>query len=255
MTHKSDQPALRNHRERTTPRSFGNNIAGGRTGRRPALETLESRQLLSVSAPAVNAPWADVAHEHGNALPFFVPPQAHLRNLAGDLLTAPTVGDPLQIATAYLRANAPLLGLSQRDLDVAAVTDQYTDSRGGVTHIYFAQTLDGLRVANATLNVNVTNDGRIINVGSSFVAGLGDSAGSLGGAPALSPQQAVLAAGVALGLQGAVQPATPPVSMKDFTPSRRRNFPCCVCDLLPCPFLPDHCDVPPLGNPTDGFKN
>lgn len=208
MKQKSDPPVLRNPRQYTSQRRFGGRIAGGRTGRHTRLEALEARQLLSVSPPNVSNAWADVAPAQEIRLPFFVPPQAHLRNVAGNLLTDPAAGDPLQIATAYLRSNAPLLGLSQRDIDIATMTDRYTDSRGGVTHIYFAQALDGLSVANATMNVNVTADGRIINVGSSFVAGLGDRAGSLR-EPAISPLQAVLAAGAALGLQGKVQPKTP----------------------------------------------
>ncbi|MDZ4783708.1 MAG: M36 family metallopeptidase [Planctomycetia bacterium] len=171
------------------------------------LETLEARQLLSVSPPNAGAGWNEVAPQHERDLPFFVPPQLHLRKLDGDLLTGPTAGDPLQIAKAYLRANAPTLGLSQSDIDTAVVTDEYSDALSGVTHIYFAQTLDGLRVANATLNINVTADGRVVNVGSSFVVGLNNAATSLRAAPVLNAQQAVAAAGAALDLHGEISAA------------------------------------------------
>jgi hypothetical protein len=182
--------------------------AGAAQGRRNLrLESLESRQLLSVT-PHNESAWEAVDHGHGHdaALPFFLPPQFHLRDEHGGLLTEPASGDPRQIAVSYLRANAPLLGLSQADIDTALVTDQYTDRSNGVTHVYFAQTLDGLRLANANMNINLTADGRVINAGSSFVAGLDRSSTSVR-APSLDARQAVQAAGAAFGLKGTIDVA------------------------------------------------
>ena len=71
----------------------------------------------------------------------------------------------------YLTSNADKLGLSAADVTQSIVTDQYTDSNSGMTHIYLRQALHDLPVNNANLNINVAADGRILNVGSEFVAG------------------------------------------------------------------------------------
>lgn len=206
MTHPQ-VGGLRRTESRTSPASSRTKRGDGahRRQRNPRLESLEARQLLSV-APQDGSAWESAAQARAEALPFFLPPQLHLRDEAGGLLTGPTAGDPRQIAVDYLRANALRLGLTQADIETAAVTDQYTDRPSGVTHIYFAQTLDGLRLANANLNINVTADGRVINAGSSFVTGLDRGSTALR-APSLDARAAVKAAGAALGLKGTVDPA------------------------------------------------
>ncbi|NQV35421.1 MAG: S8 family serine peptidase, partial [Phycisphaeraceae bacterium] len=104
---------------------------------------------------------------------FYLPPQYHLFNNAGFLTEAASDMDPLTLATGYLLSNSDRLGLTASDLDQLIVTDQYTSSHTGVTHIYLRQTHQGLEVLNADMNVNVSSDGRIVSVGSSLVSGLG----------------------------------------------------------------------------------
>ncbi len=72
----------------------------------------------------------------------------------------------------FLEQNAPALGLSIDDLDDYVVNSQYADVDSGITHVYLQQTHDGLKVTNANISVNLMPDGRVINVGSSFVPSL-----------------------------------------------------------------------------------
>ncbi|KAH0835577.1 extracellular elastinolytic metallo proteinase [Lanmaoa asiatica] len=48
--------------------------------------------------------------------------------------------------------------------------DSYTDHATGVTHVYARQTIGGIEVANAHINLNI-KDGRVLSFGDSFFAG------------------------------------------------------------------------------------
>ncbi len=74
-------------------------------------------------------------------------------------------------ALAYLDDNAAALGLERGATD-RVVTNEYRSTRSGITHIYLKQQLDGIEVANGTLNVNVAADGRVLSVGNRFVPDL-----------------------------------------------------------------------------------
>jgi hypothetical protein len=93
----------------------------------------------------------------------------------------------------------------------AQVTDQYTDPDTGTTHIYLRQVHNGLEVANANLNINLTSDNRVINVGSGFVPGLtGRVDASIATAPAITALQALRGAASGLGLTLATPPTVAP---------------------------------------------
>ncbi len=113
-------------------------------------------------------------HDHSEASesqePFYLPPQRRLSG-PGELLTGPAAGEPFQIATDYITSHAVELGLPSFDAVSYLVTDQYTDERSGITHIYLRQTYDGLEVMNADLSINISRLGEVINVSSSFIGG------------------------------------------------------------------------------------
>ena len=115
----------------------------------------------------------------------------------GQFLTGPSAGDAYKIALDYISANKAELGLGTADLNYV-VTDRYTSGNNGVTHLYLQQQVNGLLVNGAYINVNVTADGRILNLGSSFVGGVAQQAN--GTNPALTASEAVSAAADALGL-------------------------------------------------------
>ncbi|MEI2611588.1 MAG: T9SS-dependent M36 family metallopeptidase [Candidatus Promineifilaceae bacterium] len=120
-------------------------------------------------------------------------------------LTGPNTGAPLDIALNFLRQNRDVLGLTAADLADYVVTDQYTSNHNGVTHIYLRQRYNGIEVYGANININITSDGRVLNMGNSFIANLGVGAKNL--APTLSAVEAVTAAANHLGL-----PLTTPVT-------------------------------------------
>ncbi|HEY3176922.1 MAG TPA: M36 family metallopeptidase [Candidatus Polarisedimenticolia bacterium] len=114
-------------------------------------------------------------------------------------LTNPVSGDPVDIAQGYVRNNRAALGLTEADLRDIVIRDRYRTEHNGVTHIYIAQTLRGIEVFNGLINVNVTKDGRIANLGNRFVADLARSAGTR--APALTAEEAIGRVAARLGLR------------------------------------------------------
>jgi hypothetical protein len=84
-------------------------------------------------------------------------------------------GTPLDIALAYVRAQRAELGLQDGDLDDVAVSSQHTSEHSGVTHVYLTQRYRGIDVHGAQVNINVTRDGKVLGMGSSFVSGLAAS--------------------------------------------------------------------------------
>jgi hypothetical protein len=113
-------------------------------------------------------------------------------------LTGPTAGNPIDIAVGYIKANRESLGLSAADISNMVVSDQYTDTATGTTHIYLRQTQSGIQVYNGNINVNVARNGAIINLGNQFVPDVAGAARN--SSPQLNAGQAVQAAAKALGL-------------------------------------------------------
>ncbi|MAE65994.1 MAG: hypothetical protein CMJ18_17115 [Phycisphaeraceae bacterium] len=99
----------------------------------------------------------------------YIPPKHHLTD--GADAAAPGL-TPIEIADRYLREHAEDLGLAPGDLDSYAVINQYESPHTGVTHLYLRQVHRDLEVRHAEININVTTDGRVLNVGSSFITGL-----------------------------------------------------------------------------------
>jgi extracellular elastinolytic metalloproteinase len=126
-------------------------------------------------------------------------PPSHMLVSPDGLLTGPAQGEPLGIALDYLDAHAADFGLTAADLADPAVTDQYTDSDTGVTHIYLRQRVNGLEVAYADLDVSLTSTGEVIAAGGGFVADLADKVPAVV-APPVSAVDAVKAAAASLGL-------------------------------------------------------
>jgi hypothetical protein len=135
-------------------KSSGRGLSAWRTSR---IEALEQRTLLSLSAP-------------GGLEAGYLPPRHDLFQ-AGGYLTEPSSRAPLEIAMGYLDSHPDSLGLLPADVLHSVVTDQYTDSDTGLTHIYLRQEFNGLEVVNANMNVNVTADGRVLNVGAALFGG------------------------------------------------------------------------------------
>lgn len=117
---------------------------------------------------------------------------------------APAGAAPLQIALEHLRRNAKKLGLTAADVADPLVTDQYTDSDTGITHIYLRQRYKGTEVANADLSVHVLRDGTVLSTAGGFVP---DFAGKLAASLARTPslERATPAAGADRALTAAAR--------------------------------------------------
>ncbi|MEJ8755452.1 T9SS-dependent M36 family metallopeptidase [Pontibacter sp. H259] len=62
--------------------------------------------------------------------------------------------------------------LTTADLADYVVTDQYTSRNNGVTHIYLRQRFQGIEVVGANININISKDGQVINMGNRFIPNL-----------------------------------------------------------------------------------
>ena len=120
--------------------------------------------------------------------------------LVGLLLPALAWGQSAQTQTArdYLQQHADRFGITGSALSEAVITDAYTSTNTGVTHVYFQQHQDGIAVADARITVNVAPDGRVLLAGGAFVPGAAEAARTA--APSLSAEAAVAVAVEHLGL-------------------------------------------------------
>jgi len=81
------------------------------------------------------------------------------------------------------------------DFNELLLTDSYTDTDTGVTHLYFAQRVNSLTVLNTSFTVTVTSAGRILNVAGGFVPGV--AASTIATMPTISAAAAATATQVA----------------------------------------------------------
>src|SRR5262245_44301795 len=78
-------------------------------------------------------------------------------------LTGPSADSPEAIADAYVRSHLSELGLTSADLDTLG-SPATTTAPGGISEVRWEQSQDGIPSANTELKVNVTRDGRVLNV-------------------------------------------------------------------------------------------
>ncbi|MEM7352993.1 MAG: M36 family metallopeptidase [Acidobacteriota bacterium] len=111
----------------------------------------------------------------------------------GPFLTSQkSTADPLEIARDYIRQIPQKSQMVDDDLAEMKVLKRFTSKHNGVTHLYFAQRLNGLEVANAQISINIHRDGRVINMANSFVANLKSMANTA--TPELGASDAIYAA-------------------------------------------------------------
>ena len=87
-------------------------------------------------------------------------------------LTGASSRDAATIALDYVRSHRGAFGLGEDDLAALTVTSRYV-SPDGVTHVAYVQTDRGIRAYDNVLYANVTESGRLVNIGGAAVAGLG----------------------------------------------------------------------------------
>src|SRR5262245_19516534 len=87
-------------------------------------------------------------------------------------VTALPSAEAKRLALDYLRASAGTFGLTADDIADVVIGDIYSSDHTGVTHVYLRQRYRGVEVADAQVTVNVTADGRIIQLGHRFLSNL-----------------------------------------------------------------------------------
>ncbi len=104
--------------------------------------------------------------------------------------------DAKEIARKYLLQNAKAWQLSASDISDFDIQYSYTTTDNGLTHVYFIQQKNGIKVFNAIVNVNVTKEGEVIYAGNRFVSHLEVNASE----PRLTAAQAIVAAATHFGI-------------------------------------------------------
>lgn len=105
---------------------------------------------------------------------------------------------PPATALSSFAAKAKAQGLSAADVADLLVTSTSFDASIGVTHTYFQQRVNGVPIFNAYGAVHTDKTGKALFATQDFVAGAAALAPSA--TPALTPEQAVVATSVSLGL-------------------------------------------------------
>jgi hypothetical protein len=86
-------------------------------------------------------------------------------------LTGPSGRSPQDVALGWARDHLDALGLRAADLAALRLARAYR-SIDGVTHLIWEQRVDGVPLVDADLRANVTDDGRLDNIGGSPRGGL-----------------------------------------------------------------------------------
>ena len=114
--------------------------------------------------------------------------------------------DPEQVVDDYLTAARLDMNLTEADISNKRITNKYSTSHNGITHLYYIQTYEGIDVTNGVMNFNVDSSGQVIGkVGSSFVSDLKTKASGIM-EPTITPAEAIQCAAVELRLQSTSPP-------------------------------------------------
>jgi hypothetical protein len=104
-----------------------------------------------------------------------------------------------QIARDYLLANAADYGVSREDLTELRAVRNRADPITGARYVTFVQTVNGIGVFNAVVNVTILPNGEVLFVGNRAVPNLAKAARTA--TPILSQQEAIAAAANELALR------------------------------------------------------
>jgi extracellular elastinolytic metalloproteinase len=113
-------------------------------------------------------------------------------------LTGPSNAAASSIALDFVTKNASALGLSSQGLQALSLANDYV-SIDGTHHLSYVQKINGVPVFDNGLKVNVTKDGRVINLVGSPLADVSTMTSS----PAIAPGQAIAKARSDAGLPDA----------------------------------------------------
>lgn len=68
-----------------------------------------------------------------------------------------------QNARAYIATRMEAMQLSPTDLNNLLITDQYTDDYSGITHIWFSQSVNGIRLRESSIGIHLDREGKVVH--------------------------------------------------------------------------------------------
>jgi hypothetical protein len=104
-------------------------------------------------------------------------------------LTSPSTEEPATIALNFVRSNAGLFGLQDKDLANLVVTQDATGRRNGIRRLIFQQRQNGIDLYGGELRVNLSARGEVINCGGDLIPNL--PAVVQAKSPSVKPEQAI----------------------------------------------------------------
>jgi len=120
----------------------------------------------------------------------------------------------VETISKHLKERQKTLNLTDKDIENIIITDNYTSRHNGVNHVYFQQQHAGIPVFNAISNINISESGKVLNMGNRFVTHLAKKVNTT--TPTISATQAVQAGARHLDLNFA-SPLTVVETSKDLT--------------------------------------
>ena len=123
----------------------------------------------------------------------FLPIVSFVGLLFGLLASAPLQAQQedaaVRLALDHLKTHCADYGLSAADVAEPWVSSAYSSKKSGVTHVYFNQMYQGVKVWQATGNANIDREGKLINLHARFVPNLAGLIANT--APTLTADKAV----------------------------------------------------------------
>ncbi|MBI1191254.1 MAG: hypothetical protein GC200_11310 [Tepidisphaera sp.] len=86
-----------------------------------------------------------------------------------DWLTGPSKAAPADVVKAFLAGNPALFEIGPAGLDKAVLIRNFETPGANMTHLTWQQQINGLPVENGRFNASVNSDGRLINIGGTFL--------------------------------------------------------------------------------------
>lgn len=108
----------------------------------------------------------------------------------GTIVSTAQISKP--VITQVYAQHAKQYGLSTTDVENYIITDQYTDARNGVTHVYLRQVVNGIEVFNANSSIHFKN-GQMVSMSNGFVPNAVNK--TLSGTASIGTSQAMQIAG------------------------------------------------------------
>jgi fungalysin metallopeptidase (M36)/fungalysin/thermolysin propeptide len=133
-------------------------------------------------------------------------------------LTAASDDDEVAIAKRFVRDNAAIFQIGEREMRSARVSARATDERAGFTRLALEQRVNGIRVFDAEMLFIIDRQGRVVSESGSFIPEIQSRAPAA--LPALSAESALARAALACG----AQLTTPVSSFTEQLPARTRTL-------------------------------